>query len=78
MSYLCKNCINNAISLVEFKVSILEKNLNLDDFDSKVKFLTGVSNILSKILNTFSHIFFMCSQFSFSNKLFFFIKKIIL
>lgn len=46
-----KNCINNAISLVEFKVSILEKNLNLDDFDSKVKFLTGVSNILSKIDN---------------------------
>ena len=46
-----KNCINNAISLVEFKISILEKDLNLDDFDSKVRFLTGVSNILSKIEN---------------------------
>ena len=46
-----KNCINNAISLVEFKVSILEKNLNLDNFDSKVKFLTGVANILSRIDN---------------------------
>ncbi len=46
-----KKCISNAISLVEFKVSILEKNLDLDNFDSKVKFLTGVANILSKIDN---------------------------
>lgn len=46
-----KNCINNAISLVEFKVDILEKDLNLDNFDSKVRFLTGVSNILAKIDN---------------------------
>ena len=42
-----KKCIENAISLVEFKVSILEKDLDLENFDSKVKFLTGVSNILS-------------------------------
>ena len=46
-----KNCINNAISLIEFKISILEKDLDLDNFDSKVRFLTGVSNILSKIEN---------------------------
>ena len=46
-----KKCIDNAISLVEFKVSILEKHLDLNDFDSKVKFLTGVANILSKIDN---------------------------
>jgi DNA primase len=46
-----KKCVENAISLVEFKVSILEKNLDLNNFDSKVKFLTGVSNILSKIDN---------------------------
>lgn len=46
-----KKCIENAISLVEFKVSILEKELDLENFDSKVKFLTGVSNILSKIDN---------------------------
>ena len=46
-----QNCINKAISLVEFKISILEKDLNLENFDSKVKFLTGVSNILSKIDN---------------------------
>lgn len=46
-----KKCIDNAISLVEFKVSKLEKALNLEDLDSKVKFLTEVANILSKIDN---------------------------
>ena len=46
-----KKCIENAISLVEFKVSILEKDLDINDFDSKVRFLTGVANILSKIDN---------------------------
>lgn len=46
-----KKCIENAISLVEFKVAKLEKKLNLNDIDSKVKFLTEVANILSKIDN---------------------------
>lgn len=46
-----KNCINNAISLVEFKVSKLEKSLNLNDLDSKIKFLTDTAGILSKIDN---------------------------
>lgn len=46
-----KKCIENAISLVEFKVSKLEKSLNTYDLDSKVKFLTEVANILSKIDN---------------------------
>lgn len=46
-----KKCIENAISLVEFKVAKLEKKLDLNDLDSKVKFLTEVSTILSKIDN---------------------------
>jgi len=46
-----RKCINNSVSLVEFKISILENGLDLNDFDSKVRFLTGVSNILSKIDN---------------------------
>lgn len=46
-----KNCINNAISLVEFKVSKLEKSLDLNDLDSKIKFLTDTAGILSKIDN---------------------------
>lgn len=47
-----KNCLENSISLVEFKVSKLEKNLNENDIDSKVYFLTEVANILAKIDNT--------------------------
>lgn len=45
------NCIQNAISLVEFKIAKLEKNLNPNDLDSKVKFLTSVASILAKIDN---------------------------
>lgn len=46
-----KKCIQNAMSLVEFKVSKLEKILDSNDLDSKVKFLTEVAGILSKIDN---------------------------
>lgn len=46
-----KKCIDNAISLVEFKVSILEKDFNPEILESKVRFLTGVANILAKIDN---------------------------
>ncbi|MEG2348667.1 MAG: DNA primase [Clostridia bacterium] len=45
------DCVTNAISLVEFKISKLENNLDKNSIDSKVKFLTGVANILSKIEN---------------------------
>lgn len=45
------NCVKNAISLVEFKISKLEKNLNPDNIDSKIVFLTQVANILAKIDN---------------------------
>ena len=47
-----KKCIDNAISLVEFKISKLEKELNLDNMDSKIEFLTGVADIISKIDNS--------------------------
>lgn len=47
-----KNCIDNSISLVEFKVSKLEKELKENDIDSKINFLTEVSNVLAKIDNT--------------------------
>lgn len=46
-----KKCIESAISLVEFKIYRLEKDLNLNDLDSKIKFLTYVANVLSKIQN---------------------------
>ena len=47
-----RNCIDNAISLVEFKVLNLEKKLDLNKDDDKVKFFTGVSEILAKVENS--------------------------
>lgn len=46
-----KNCIDNSISLVEFKVKRLEKSLDINNIDSKIKFLTGVADIMAKIEN---------------------------
>lgn len=45
------NCIKNSISLIEFKISRLEKNLDLNNIDSKIKFLTQISEILATIPN---------------------------
>ena len=47
-----QKCIDGSISLVEFKISKLEKDLNLDNFDSKLKFLTGAADIIAKIDNS--------------------------
>jgi len=47
-----KNCLKNSISLVEFKISKLEQQLDKNDLDSKVKFLTGVANIIARIENS--------------------------
>ena len=46
-----KNCVENSITLVEFKIAKFEKNLDLKNLDSKIKFLNEVANILSKIDN---------------------------
>jgi DNA primase len=46
-----KNCIDNSISLVEFKVSTLEKELNINNIDSKIVFLTKTAEILAAIEN---------------------------
>lgn len=47
-----KNCLQNSISLVEFKISKLEKQISGNDLDSKVKFLTGVADIIANIENS--------------------------
>lgn len=47
-----KNCLKNSISLVEFKISKFEKELNGDDLDSKVRFLTAVADIIARIENS--------------------------
>ena len=44
--------MDNAISLVEFKVKILKQNLNLDNTADKIKFLNEIAKLISKIDNT--------------------------
>ena len=46
-----KNCIDNSISLVEFKVAMLEKNLDQNNLDSKIWFLTKTAEVLASIDN---------------------------
>ena len=46
-----KLCIDNAISLVEFKVKNLKNNLNLENANDKIKFLNEVTKILAKVDN---------------------------
>ena len=43
--------VDKAISLVEFKVKMLKRDLNLDVSNDKIKFLNEVANILSKVDN---------------------------
>ena len=43
--------VDKAISLVEFKVKMLKKDLNLEVSNDKIKFLNEVANILSKVDN---------------------------
>ena len=44
--------VDNAISLVEFKVKNLKKELNLENTGDKIKFLNEIAKILSKVENT--------------------------
>lgn len=46
-----KNAMDNAISLVEFKVKKLKETLNLNNVSDKIKFLNEVSKILLKVEN---------------------------
>lgn len=43
--------VEEAISLVEFKVKLLEQNLNLDNTNDKIKFLNEIAKILAKVDN---------------------------
>ena len=44
--------MDNAISLVEFKVKNLKKDINLENVADKIKFLNEIAKILSKVENT--------------------------
>ena len=41
--------LDQAISLVEFKIKILKKDLNIENTNDKIKFLTETAKILSKV-----------------------------
>lgn len=47
-----KKCIDDAISLVEFKVKVLKRTLNLDNTADKIKFLNEVAKILARVENS--------------------------
>lgn len=46
-----ERCVENAISLVEFKVKILKKSLKIQTASDKIKFLNEIIKILSKVDN---------------------------
>ena len=47
-----KLAVDNAISLVEFKVKNLKKDINLENASDKIKFLNEIAKILAKVDNT--------------------------
>ena len=47
-----QNLMQNAISLFEFKVKILKKDLNLDNSNDKIKFLNEIAKLIANIDNT--------------------------
>ncbi|MBR0427248.1 MAG: DNA primase [Clostridia bacterium] len=44
--------LDDAISLIEFKIKILQKDLNLENASDKIKFLNEIAKLISKIENT--------------------------
>ena len=46
-----QKCVENAISLVEFKVKVLLKELNIENTNDKIKFLNEIAKILAKVTN---------------------------
>ena len=47
-----QKCVDNAISLVEFKVKTLKQGLNLDNINDKIKFLNEVAKVIAKVDNS--------------------------
>ena len=45
-------CVDNSISLVEFKVKNLKQDLNLDNVNDKIKILNQIAKILAKVDNS--------------------------
>ena len=46
-----QKCVDNSISLVEFKVKIVLKELNIENTNDKIKFLNEIAKIIAKVTN---------------------------
>lgn len=46
-----QNLIDKSLSVIEFKVKILKKNLNLENTNDKIKFLNEIAKLISKVEN---------------------------
>ena len=47
-----KNVVDKALSVIEFKVKILQKDLDLENTNDKIKFLNEIAKLISKVDNT--------------------------
>ncbi len=47
-----QNLIEKAISVIEFKVKVLKRNLNLENTNDKIKFLNEIAKLIAKVDNT--------------------------
>ena len=47
-----QNLVEKALSVIEFKVKILKRNLNLENTNDKIKFLNEIAKLISKVENT--------------------------
>ena len=47
-----KNLVDKAISVIEFKVKVLKKDLDLENTNDKIKFLNEIAKLISKVENT--------------------------
>lgn len=45
-------CMDNSISIVEYKVKVLKQELNLENVNDKIKFLNAIAKVLSEVNNT--------------------------
>lgn len=46
-----EECVRNSVNHIDYKVRVLEENLDINNMDSKIEFLNKVANILAGIAN---------------------------
>jgi len=46
-----RNLVNNSISLIEYKIRVLKKQINIETIEGKISFLNKIADILSRLDN---------------------------